>query len=625
MATIVGHLQARLSATSAAFAQDMEKAKSSAKGLGAGMKGLGADAFIAGGAFGLAFGAISKVVGVIEQAVTSIPRLVSEQIQVVDSAREVAMRLGITTDQLLAYQFAAKMANVESGQLSAALTKMARGVTQAAISGGKLESPFMALGVSAKELAGMSIDKQFETIAEAISKIESPALRVKLAMDIFGKSGAELMGIFAGGEAGIEDAIKRYHELAGTLSEVDAAKLGAAADAMDELSTAWDGLGRQLAVTVVPALKDVVEYLTKITVMARKGDFVGIVLPGFMETTSPEASFQRMMAKFPKPDAGEGDSGEAEAATARAAEVAAAAAAEVEIAAAESRQKSIDSIIAGLEKEGSTIGMTTAELVKYNLAQLMGTEANTAANQEIIDNAGALAEYVEALREDEAQRKHDAAAIESTIDALQRERDTYGKSAADIAEYELRKHNASQEAIDHARALAGETDAMKAQADAAKETAREQKHAAEEAKRDQEQQQKELESAGKAVTEATRTPFEKFEAEMKRLAELRDKHAIDAETFGRAAEAARKGLDEAIKPDEVQPIGGVAAAEQGSSAAASIIARSLNMPGGEANKPDQRVAKNTDELKKLAVKNNFNLEKLIVNTQPLADLVEVTF
>ena len=601
MATIVGHLQARLSATSAAFAEDMKKASNSAKGFGGSMKGLGVQALAAGAGFGLVTSAVSTMQNAVSSAAHAIIDLVANQIQTIDAASEVAARLGITTDALMSFHFAAKMANVEATTFNASITKMTKTIATAATKGKGLDGLFSIEQV--KELSGMAIDKQFEAIAEAISKVENPALRAKLAMDVFGKSGGQLIPILAGGAAGIQDMVDEYHRLHGAVTEEEVAQIKEAADAMDALSTAWAGFGTQLAVSVSPALTEALDLFTDFIREIKEMNALEIAAGGAWKALFTAASDDDVAEKA-KRDARKS----AAPAGSPLGEIDDASAAAAAQKAAESREKSIEKVIEKLQRERDEYGKTTAEILVQEMIRKGATMVQIA-------QALALQMHTSEMEKAAAETKRQKESTDQIVESLERERDLYGKSAAESAEYELRKAGATDAAIEHARAIAEETDAMKAQADAA-----------EQAKRDQEQQAKELERAGQAVVEATRTPFEKFDEEMKRLAELRDKGAIDMETFGRAAEQAREGLDSATKPaDEAAPVGGVAAAELGSSAAASIIARSLNTPGGEAQQPDQRVAKNTDELRKLATKNNFNLEKLIVNTQPLADLVEVNF
>lgn len=105
------------------------------------------------------------------------------------------------------------------------------------------------------------------------------------------------------------------------------------------------------------------------------------------------------------------------------------------------------------------------------------------------------------------------------------------------------------------------------------------------AKRDELKKQKglmdDLASAAKRITEETRTPFEKFEAQVAKLNEMKDAGLIDDATFGRAMEDAEKDLDKASGKGDIKEIGAVGAAAEGSREALSSIFSAMRSTGSD--------------------------------------------
>src|SRR5690606_36333090 len=91
------------------------------------------------------------------------------------------------------------------------------------------------LGLTAEDLAGLSPEQQFKLLAERISQIEDPTLKAALAMGIFGRSGTQLLPLFASGARGIEMLQAEARRLGLTMSGEDAKAAEEFSDALDRL------------------------------------------------------------------------------------------------------------------------------------------------------------------------------------------------------------------------------------------------------------------------------------------------------------------------------------------------------------------------------------------------------
>jgi hypothetical protein len=112
-----------------------------------------------------------------------------------------------------------------------------------------------ALGLNAARLAAMAPEAAFAEIAESISKIENPAQRASLAVDIFGKSGQNIINVLSMGKDGLAAYAAEADRLGVTLSQLDAEKAGAAKDALDKASAVMGGALNRAIADLSPVLE----------------------------------------------------------------------------------------------------------------------------------------------------------------------------------------------------------------------------------------------------------------------------------------------------------------------------------------------------------------------------------
>ena len=103
---------------------------------------------------------------------------------------------------------------VGADRVSQSIALMQRQLAEAATSGsGPAADAVSRLGLSIEELMAMAPDEQFRLLAERIAAVEDPAIRTGIAMDIFGRSGNDLVTLFKDAGA-FEKAARNDWELA---------------------------------------------------------------------------------------------------------------------------------------------------------------------------------------------------------------------------------------------------------------------------------------------------------------------------------------------------------------------------------------------------------------------------
>lgn len=190
-------------------------------------------AAVAGAVYGLS-GRISKLAGVADEAV----------------------KTGLSGAFLQRLGYAADQSGVDVGTLTAGIKKLT-----VAIGKGD-EKPFAALGLSLKDLKDMSPEDQFSAVAGAIGKLPTAADRAAAAVKIFGKSGIEMTGLFAGGLNEVNKLMADAKALGIGVSDEDLAKAAAADDAIQRMSASFGALADKAAVTFAPMIESIADGIT---------------------------------------------------------------------------------------------------------------------------------------------------------------------------------------------------------------------------------------------------------------------------------------------------------------------------------------------------------------------------
>lgn len=158
-----------------------------------------------------------------------------------DALVKASDKTGITIDALQQLQYVADQSGNTLDDVTASITQM-----QNRLAGGDKSAlaAIEQLGLSLQQLRGLEPDQQFLAIAAAIGKIPDPMVRTQLAMDVFGRKGAEILPT-------MRADIERLAEAAPRMSAAAARGLD---DFGDMLSTIWLSLknitGEVLAATI---------------------------------------------------------------------------------------------------------------------------------------------------------------------------------------------------------------------------------------------------------------------------------------------------------------------------------------------------------------------------------------
>lgn len=190
--------------------------------------------------------------------------------QGIDELAKTSQKLGMTTEAVASLNHAAGLTGAGAEAMEKGLLKMVKATAEAANGAGAARGALEELGLDAKELAASSPEQQFYMIADAMETVENSNDKVKLAMQLFGKAGADLIPTMMGGSEALKEYAKDAERLGLTIDTQSAASVEAANDAWDQMTLAMKGIGNSIIGFIAPVIKGVANLVTEVLVIVRK-------------------------------------------------------------------------------------------------------------------------------------------------------------------------------------------------------------------------------------------------------------------------------------------------------------------------------------------------------------------
>jgi len=172
---------------------------------------------------------------------------------------------GINVETLQGMQYAARFVDVEVESLARGMARTVAAMRQATDAGRDYVEASGGIKVALKDSTGAmkSTEQIFYDTIDAIGALEDATMRDVAAQDIFGKSYQDLMPLILEGASVLNVYAEEARAAGLILSEEMIAKLGEFDDVMQRTEAQAIGLGRQLAVTFLPALQSVGEGISE--------------------------------------------------------------------------------------------------------------------------------------------------------------------------------------------------------------------------------------------------------------------------------------------------------------------------------------------------------------------------
>lgn len=246
--SLIGSLRVALGLDSAQFTTGLAKARGEVSGFSnaakIGFAAVGAAAIAAGAALGVA---------------------VKRSLDHADALGKAAQKAGVSVEALSRLEYAARLSDVSMEGLTGSLTKLGKAMVDATVDkGGQASIAFKALGIDVRDASGNIRDTNavFLDIADRFGRMADGATKSTLAMQLFGKAGAELIPLLNSGRDGLKGMADESDRVGFTLTTKTTDAAQAFNDTLTRLQLATDGVVNKIMVAALPALQGLADIMS---------------------------------------------------------------------------------------------------------------------------------------------------------------------------------------------------------------------------------------------------------------------------------------------------------------------------------------------------------------------------
>lgn len=261
----IATLTIEMAANVARLRQDMDNAASVVQSATAKMQKA---AELAGKALGL--------IGV-GLSLSAFTGFIRNAIDAADALDEMSGRVGVSAKELSGLQLAYKQAGMGNEAMASSLAKLSREMSEG-------NAGLRALGVNTRNADGSlrGTTAVLLDVADKFKGMEDGAAKTALAMEIFGKSGAEMVPLLNSGAEGIAEMTAMAEKLGLVIEDSTAAQAGKFNDTLELLGLGVQGVGSRIAAQLLPTLNNLtgsfLESMTSGDRLARVADVLAAAL-----------------------------------------------------------------------------------------------------------------------------------------------------------------------------------------------------------------------------------------------------------------------------------------------------------------------------------------------------------
>jgi len=248
-----------------------DKATKVIRGVSKHFKKLGKVAKKVGKGIGRALGRVGKSLlsfkaGLIAVAgVAGMGLMIKSSIQVIDKLGKVSSKLGVTSQELQRFRFAAKLAGVEETALDMGLQRFIRRVGEAAQGTGEAKDALKKMGIQLTNSNGRvrSATDLLGQVSEALKNTKDPAERLRLAFKLFDSEGVAMVNMLKNGKTALNSTMMEADKLGFVLSDKVVAASQRVNDAFFKMTQSLAGFKNNLVGSLAPALERMGNWWTE--------------------------------------------------------------------------------------------------------------------------------------------------------------------------------------------------------------------------------------------------------------------------------------------------------------------------------------------------------------------------
>lgn len=195
-------------------------------------------------------------------AIGGVKEMITEVVDLGGKLNDAAQATGLSAEELQWWGYAAKQNSSDIDGIIGGTKKLAKNLAGIKPDGTDPASKALTeLGISLHEPAVKARDLNgvMFLISNAFAKMPDGGKKTALAMELLGKTGADLIPTLNNGVQGLMAYRKEADDLGGVMSGQTVSALDDVGDNIDRVKFAWQGIKQQAITALLPMLKDTVD------------------------------------------------------------------------------------------------------------------------------------------------------------------------------------------------------------------------------------------------------------------------------------------------------------------------------------------------------------------------------
>ncbi len=239
--TQVAQLVVSMAADVARLKTDMERARKTVEGATGQMAKAADRAKKALGAIGAAL--------MTGAAIKGLTSFIKEAVDAADEMSKLSQKTGVAMKDVAGLQLAFKQSGLQAGAFQQSMTKLSQAMTDG-------NKAFQTLGLSATKTDGTlkTTRQMLGDVADRFAGMGDGARKTALAVQIFGRAGADMIPLLNGGAASLDSFDETARKLGLTLDDGVGPKAEQFNDTMSLIGMASKGIGRQIMAELLPTM-----------------------------------------------------------------------------------------------------------------------------------------------------------------------------------------------------------------------------------------------------------------------------------------------------------------------------------------------------------------------------------
>lgn len=236
----------------------------------------------------------TAIVGGATAAAGGLMGVATKTAETTDRIDKLSQKIGVSRQGFQEWEFILSQSGTDIEKLQMGMKTLVSQVDQADKGVGKGADNFARLGVSVRDATGNLKDQEtlFNEVMVALQNMEDGTEKARLANELLGRSGSELMPLL-NGAAGSIDAMKQQARDLGLVIGDDAVDAGVQfTDTMDQLKRSFGAMATGIGASILPMMQEFAEFVLANmpmiqevlgSVMSSLGEAVSAVLPFLMD------------------------------------------------------------------------------------------------------------------------------------------------------------------------------------------------------------------------------------------------------------------------------------------------------------------------------------------------------